>query len=249
MRKFSNLVLNEWLKLFKKRSFFVPYLILVFFPLVLGYIIHSVSPESFASAKEFTKQMLLPTGMGQVMAILAIIGTAGIVAKEHSQGTVKFLLIRARSRTAILASKYVTVLLYAFSLTLVAAAAIFLSGMLWFNTGGGDTGVADILQSLLYGFVYTLVYVTLVFMLGVLTNSTGVTIGIAMFAVTMDKIVINREFYKYFLFPNLDLSAYSSGNKPPLSGMTLGFSITMLAVYIIVFLLAGFTVFRRRDVA
>ncbi|MNC66918.1 hypothetical protein D3C75_1173700 [compost metagenome] len=101
---------------------------------------------------------------------------------------------------------------------------------------------------MLYGFVYTFIYVTLVFMLGVLTTSTGVTIGIAMFAVTMDKIVINRDFYKYFLFPNLDLSAYSSGN-PPLPGMTLDFSIIMLAVYILVFLLAGFAVFRRRDVA
>ncbi|MNB78774.1 ABC-2 family transporter protein [compost metagenome] len=248
MRKFNLLVLNEWLKIFKKRSFFIPYLIAVLFQAMIAYISHSFSQDSFPSAAAFIKEMLLPTGLGQIIAILAIIGTAGIVSKEHSQGTVKFLLIRARSRTAILASKYVTVLLYALSLTVVTAASIVISGMLLFQTGGGDTGIADILQSLLYGYVYTMVYVTFVFMVGVLTNSTGVTIGISMFAVMMDKVVIYRDFYKYFLFPNLDLSIYRGGT-PPLPGMTLGFSILMLAVYMAVFLLAGFMVFRRRDVA
>lgn len=248
MRKFNLLVLNEWLKIFKKRSFFIPYLIAVLFQAMIAYISHSFSPDSFPSAAAFIKEMLLPTGLGQIIAILAIIGTAGIVSKEHSQGTVKFLLIRACSRTAILASKYVTVLLYALSLTVVTAASIVISGMLLFQTGGGDTGIADILQSLLYGYVYTMVYVTFVFMVGVLTNSTGVTIGISMFAVMMDKVVIYRDFYKYFLFPNLDLSIYRGGT-PPLPGMTLGFSILMLAVYMAVFLLAGFMVFRRRDVA
>lgn len=249
MRKFNLLVVNEWVKMAKKRSFVVPYLILLLFPLLLGYIIHSVSPGTFASAAGFTREMLLPTGMGQVMTILSIIGTAGIVAKEYSRGTIKFLLIRARSRTAILASKYVTVLLYVLSLTAVAAAGIFLNGMIWFQTGGGDTGIAEILLSLLYGCIYSFVYVTLAFMLGVLTHSTGVAIGLSMFLLTIDKMVISRSFYKYFLFPNLDLSVYGSGQQPPMPGMTLGFSVVVLAVYMTVFLLAGFLVFRRRDVA
>lgn len=85
-------------------------------------------------------------------------------------------------------------------------------------------------------------------MIGVLTTSTGVTIGITMFALTLDKVVIYRDFYKYFLFPNINLNVYHN-NAAPLPGMTLGFSIVMLAVYLIAFLLAGFVVFRRRDVA
>ncbi|WP_379141971.1 ABC transporter permease [Paenibacillus sp. sgz500992] len=248
MRKFNYLVLNEWLKLSKKRSFFVPHVLLILLPLLLGYMIKAFSKESFASASEFTAVMLQPTGIGQVIAILAIIGTAGIVSKEYSQGTIKFLLIRARSRMAILASKYVTVLLFALSLTAVAAVAVYLSGAIWFDVGGGEAGIRDILLSLLYGCVYTVVYVTLAFMIGVLTTSTGVTIGITMFALTLDKVVIYRDFYKYFLFPNINLSVYHN-NAAPLPGMTLGFSIVMLAVYLIAFLLAGFVVFRRRDVA
>jgi ABC-2 type transport system permease protein len=248
LRKFTNLVLNEWLKLAKKRSFFIPYLLLLLLPILIGYITRSFSPDSFTSGADFTAGMLPPTGAGQVIAILAIIGTSGIVAKEHSQGTIKFLLIRSRSRTAILASKYVTVLLYAFSMIIVTAVSAFGSGIIWFGLSGGEAGFGDIMLAMLYGAVYTVMYVSLAFMIGVLTNSTGVTIGITMFAVMLDKVLIYREFYKYVLFPNLDLSVYDGG-EGPLPGMSLGFSVTMLAVYMLVFLLAGFTVFRRRDVA
>ncbi|WP_019911252.1 ABC transporter permease [Paenibacillus sp. HW567] len=248
MRKFNKLVLNEWLKLSKKRTFFIAYGLLILLPLLLGYIVHTVAGESYASPSAFTAEMLLPTQVGQILTIMVIIGTAGIVAKEHSQGTIKFLLIRARSRSAILASKYVTVLLYGLSLTMVAVAATFLAGMLWFGGSGGDTGITDILTSLLYTCVYMIVYATLAFMLGTLTISTGVTIGATMFAITIDRMVLPREFYKYVLFPNLNLSAYEGGGAP-IPGMTLGFSIMMLAVYMLLFLLAGFAVFRRRDVA
>ncbi|MEC0170816.1 ABC transporter permease [Paenibacillus graminis] len=247
MRKFNYLVLNEWLKLSKKRTFFIAYGLMIVMPFVVGYIVHSVAEDLFASGPQFAAEMLLPAGIGQVVSILVIIGTAGIVAKEYSQGTIKFLLIRARSRTAILASKFVTVLLYALSLTVVTAAAVYASGMLWFGNGGG-LGIGDVLTSVLYNSVYMVMYATLAFMIGILTTSTGVTIGISMFALTISNLIIFRDFYKYVLFPNMNLAAYEGGGAP-LPGMTLPFSILMLAVYFLLFLLAGFMVFRRRDVA
>ncbi|MEI2394319.1 ABC transporter permease [Paenibacillus sp. FSL R10-2199] len=249
MRKFNQLVLNEWLKISKKRSFTVPYALLVLMVFVIGYIVHTVAgADTYASAAEFTADSLLPTGIGQVLVILVIVGIAGIVSKEYSQGTIKFLLIRARSRTAILASKYVTVLLYSLSMLLIATIALFVSGMIFFGLSGGDSGLSDILISLLYSSVYCIVYATIGFMLGILTRSTGVTIGATIFATTIDKIIIYRDFYKYFLFPNLNLAAYKDGGAP-MPGMTLNFSIVLLCIYMALFLLAGFAVFRRRDVA
>ncbi|WP_379136509.1 ABC transporter permease [Paenibacillus sp. sgz500958] len=248
MHKFTRLVQNEWLKISKKRMFLVPYILLVLMPLVIGYIIYSLSADSFPGANDFTATLMLPIALGKAVTMIAIIGTAGSVAKEHSQGTIKFLLIRARSRTMILASKYVAVLLYAISLTFISVLASYASGVLWFGASGGEAGLTDIMQSIVYGFVYTLVYVTLTFMIGILTTSTGVTIGISMFAIAIDNLVITKNFYKYFLFPNLNLSAYQN-DSPPLPGMTLSFSIVMLAIYMTVFLIAGFVVFKRRDVA
>ncbi|MCL6603523.1 MAG: ABC transporter permease [Paenibacillus sp.] len=248
MRNFNRLVLNEWFKISKKRTFLVPYLLVILLPILIGYIIHSVSGDMFQSALDFTSQMLLPNGLGQALTIIVIIGTAGVVAKEHSLGTIKFLLIRARSRTTILASKYIAVLLYALSLTIVIAAATYGSGAIWFGIKGSEGGFSDILLSVMYGFVYTTVYSTLAFMIGILTTSTGATIGITMFAIMIDKIIISKEFYKYFLFPNINLVAYENGGAP-MPGMTLTFSIVVLTVYMLLFLIAGFTVFKRRDVA
>lgn len=248
MRSFNHLIVNEWLKLSKKRTFIVPYLILILLSLLLGYIVYSSSPDMFGSAYDFSAMMLLSQGIGQVITILAIIGTAGIVSKEYSLGTIKFLLIRARSRTAILASKYVVVLMYVITLTLIGAIAVFGTGALWFGLSGGEAGLNDMLMSLLYSLVSTVVYVTLAFMIGILTTSTGVTIGVTMFALMIDKLIISRDFYKYVLFPNLNLAAYEGGGAP-MPGMTLTFSIVMLTLYTVVFLLVGFFVFRRRDVA
>ncbi|WP_238655143.1 ABC transporter permease [Paenibacillus piscarius] len=248
MRKFNLLVLNEWLKIVKKRSCIISYLMVLVLALAVGYITHTFAADMFASAADFTAVMLLPTGIGQVLAILVIIGTAGIVPKEYSQGTIKFLLIRARSRTAILASKYVTVLLYTLSMVLAALVAVYLSGSMFFGVNGGTAGTSEILTSLLYCTVYCTVYATIGFMLGILTKSTGITIGATIFATTIDKMIISREFYKYVLFPNLNLAAYRDGGAP-MQGMTLSFSVMVLCVYMAVFLFAGFAVFRRRDVA
>lgn len=109
-------------------------------------------------------------------------------------------------------------------------------------------GVREMLTSIMYNSVSTVVYSTLAFMIGILTTSTGVTIGVTMFMLMIDKLVIFREFYKYVLFPNLNLAAYEGGGAP-MPGMTLTFSIVMLVLYSVVFLLIGFSVFRRRDVA
>lgn len=248
MRKFNRLVLNEWLKISKKRMFLVPFLLLILLPLLIGYVIHTVAGDMFVSAWDFSSEMMLPGALGQALAIIAIIGTAGVVAQEHSQGTIKFLLIRARSRSAVLTSKYIAVLIYACVLTIITVAAAYVSGAIWFGVHGGEAGLTDVLGSVIYGYVYTSVYLTLAFMIGILTTSTGVTIGITMFAVMIDKIVLYKDFYKYFLFPNLDLTVYQNGGAP-IPGMTLPFSIGMLAIYMLIFLLVGFTVFKRRDVA
>jgi ABC-2 type transport system permease protein len=142
----------------------------------------------------------------------------------------------------------VVVLLYALTLAVIAMLAVFASGGIWFGVAGGEVGVSEVLTSLMYNSVSTVVYVTLAFMIGIVTTSTGVTIGATMFMLMIDKVIIFRDFYKYVLFPNLNLAAYEGGGAP-MSGMTLSFSIVMLVLYTVVFLLIGFSVFRRRDVA
>ncbi|MNI83753.1 hypothetical protein D3C73_1405950 [compost metagenome] len=56
-------------------------------------------------------------------------------------------------------------------------------------------------------------------------------------------------FIKYVLFTNIDLLPYFNNQSPPYEGMTLGFSISVIAVYMFLFLAASFVTFKKRDIA
>jgi len=47
---------------------------------------------------------------------------------------------------------------------------------------------------------------------------------------------------------NLDLISYLVGSLPPIKGMDLSFSLTVLSVWALASLIVSFTVFTRRDV-
>lgn len=252
MRSFTNLVVNEWLKMSKKRSFFVPYALIAVFIAGMLYMMHNFSDQSPAFL-EFAGMAISRNGLGQMLTLLVIICTAGIVAKEHSLGTIKLLLIRSQSRSRILASKYVAVLLFILSIFVFTLAAALLGGGLVFGFGGlQETSWNDVLSGALYQVVYTLVYVTIAFLASILTRSSGATIGIGMFLVVLEELVVvllsRYEFTKYLIFANADLSVYTNGN-PPMPGMTLTFSSVVIAAYVVLFLAVSFVTFKKRDVA
>lgn len=250
MRNMTRLIQNEWLKMTKKRSFWVPPLMMTVIGALVTFMLYKFSTNmtEMDSGTVYLAGMLNASGLAQFVAILSIIGTAGIIAQEHAQGTVKFLLIRSRSRGEIFVSKYIVTVFYTLTMTLIAGAALYVSGGIAFGFGGTGAQWLDVLQQGAYGFVYALVFVTMTFMIGALTRSTGVAIGVGLASTMFSAIVISEDFYKYVLFPNTDLSVYEAAG-PPIPGMTVGFSLIVLAVYMALFIAAGYTVFRRRDVA
>ncbi|MNJ67393.1 ABC-2 family transporter protein [compost metagenome] len=116
-----------------------------------------------------------------------------------------------------------------------------------------ETGWSDLLFTSLSTFVYTMVYVTLTFMIGVFTRSTGATIGVGMLIVLFESLVImllsKYSFTKYLLFANTNLSTYFNDQDPMIEGMTLTFSVSILAIYLFLFLVASFVTFKKRDIA
>lgn len=256
MRSFGKLLMNEWLKMSKKRSFFIPYALMALFAIGFTYLMKSLSPsEEIQSISGFdmVEPMLSQVGLGQMIVLLGIICTAGSVAKEHSQGTIKFLLIRAQSRSMILASKYVTTLLFVLSLILFTFVVSLVAGGIMFGFEIKETGWSDLLFTSLSTFVYTMVYVTLTFMIGVFTRSTGATIGVGMLLVLFESLVImllsKYSFTKYLLFANTNLSTYFNDQDPMIEGMTLTFSVSIIAIYLFLFLVASFVTFKKRDIA
>ena len=59
---------------------------------------------------------------------------------------------------------------------------------------------------------------------------------------------VHWEFQKYLFVTNLPLPDYATGSPPPIPGMTVPFSVVVLAVWAAAALAVSFEVFARRDV-
>jgi ABC-2 type transport system permease protein len=202
-----------------------------------------------------------------LVGLFAIIVAAGIVASEFSWGTIKLLLIRPISRTKILLSKYITVILYGVTMLAVLFAVSFLIGLILFGGTGQSVHLAYIegkvveqnmvgylIKTYLLKSIDVTMMATMAFMISTVFRSSSLAIGISLFLLFMGAnatqlLAMKFDWAKYSLFANTDLTQYTGFSQPMVKGMTMGFSITMLLIYFAIFQLLAFFVFRKRDVA
>src|SRR5699024_11205030 len=130
-----------------------------------------------------------------------------------------------------------------------------LLGLLFFGMNGvnptlvqmGADGVEELsmLGNILmkYGFdmVKLLMMATFAFMISSLLRSGSFAIGVSIFLMfagnTIITVLSQYGWSKYILFANTNLQQYMGANTPVVEGMTLGFSITVLTIYFVLFLL------------
>ncbi|GKU78236.1 ABC transporter permease [Paenibacillus sp. L3-i20] len=252
MLKFGGLLTNEWLKMSKKKSFFIYFGILALYVAIVTYVTHNTSLLDDGSALDFVSFFVSMSTVGILLPILAIIAVSGIFPQEYRFGTIKLLLIRSQSRNKILASKYIIAVLFSLSLIAVTTVLALLCGAIVLGFDGGTSTWSDIAQNIMYLTIYTLIFVTITFMISVLTKSSGATIGISMFSTMLPGLLImlmtKYPILKYTLLPHVDLSNYRDGGHI-LEGMSLTFSIVVICVYVVVALAASFVTFRKRDVS
>ncbi|QKI83016.1 ABC-2 type transport system permease protein [Kroppenstedtia eburnea] len=212
--------------------------------------------------------MYQTANVASLITLFTIIIGATSVAGEFSWGTIKLLLIRSASRSKILLSKYLSTLLFALALLAILFLFSLLFGTILFGFSGWDAPhltydhgkVIEKNQMLhvlsLYGLecVNLLMMVTFAFMISTVFRNSSLAIGLAiflMFAGTNAVAILSFQGYewvKYILFANTDLSQYLEG-QPLVKGMTLSFSVTVLAVYFFIFNAISWIVFKKRDVA
>jgi ABC-2 type transport system permease protein len=202
-----------------------------------------------------------------IIGLFAIIIAAGIVAGEFTWGTIKLLLIRPISRTKILLSKYLTVLLFGVTLLATLFVLSTILGAIFF--GGGDSqphlvyidGAVEEQSMLFYSIknyllstISITMMATMAFMISAVFRNSSLAIGISLFLLFMGStatgfIALKYDWAKYSLFANTDLRMYTGAMPKLVEDMTLGFSITILIVYFVIFHLLAFLVFNKRDVA
>lgn len=201
------------------------------------------------------------------VGLFVIIIASGIVANEYSRGTIKMLLVKPYKRWKILLSKYITVILSLLFLLAILFITAAITGALFF--GLGDTNAVYLTyengqvieQSLLLyliklyvlSSVSTLLLATMAFMISAVFRTSGLAVGISIFLLLVGPIVTSNlanhfEWTKYTLFANTDLMQYLEGTVL-IDGMTLEFSLVILAIHLILFLAISFYLFNNRDVS
>ncbi|WEG12365.1 ABC transporter permease [Pullulanibacillus sp. KACC 23026] len=211
--------------------------------------------------------LLTLSGLIEMVILFTIIIASDVVAGEYSSGTMKLLLIRPYSRSKILISKYMAVLLYAISLLLLLVICSYTTNALFYGTGGAQ--VTDLffnqqgeivqknvfMQDLkMYGLsIFPIMsYVTIAFAVSTILRNSTLAVGLSLFIMIVGNSMIEAtakiSWLKYLPFANSDVSLYIF-HLPARPEMTLGFSISVLLVYIISLMTASWVVFTNRDVA
>jgi ABC-2 type transport system permease protein len=229
---------------------------------------HDMPPLDYGVSNVWSFADLTATGMPNlvdIVTLFTIITAAGIVAAEFSSGTIKLLLIRPVGRSTVLLSKYAATLLYALTLMVLLIATTLVTGLLLFGTAELDVPhlvyahgevtehsmLAHVMQAYGFSCVKLLLLVTLAFMISAAFRSSSLAIGLSLFLLFAGPQLVymlqKYDWSKFILFANTDLRAYYE-RQPFREGMTLGFSIAVLAVYYVIFVLTAWYLFRRRDV-
>lgn len=202
------------------------------------------------------------------LTLFSLIVASDSVASEYKWNTMKLLLIRPANRYQILAAKYLSSLIFAFTLLVMMIVLGVLLGALLFGVQGADETYIfskDGLHyesmplirylSITYGYKFftLIIIVSMAFFISVLSrsNTYAVTISVVvLFGGQLITTFLNRyypECSKYFLFSNLNLSMYYTGTPIFEEGNIL-FSIGVLTVYLIFFYSLSLFIFVRREV-
>jgi ABC-2 type transport system permease protein len=219
--------------------------------------------RGFASASSY---LLFP--------LLAILFAADIVSSEFAQGTIKLLLTRPVGRARVLSSKFAA-LAVAITLTVTLGGVVaYLFGGLAFGYRGwgapvlagfrlaGDTFDPAAVRSLplwkdtllAFGLAWyaTLAVGAIAFLTSVVLRSTAAAMGTMLAALIagtiLPRVAPTWEAQRYLFVTNLPLPDYYSGSPAPITGMTVPFSVVVLAVWALSAAVVAYAVFLRRDV-
>lgn len=231
------------------------------------YLDNDIQPENYGAWALVNDNSILL----MLVSLFTIIVAAGIVANEFSWGTIKLLLIRPISRTVILLSKYVSVLLFAFITLLFVLAFSWITGAVLFGVEGvnpytlkyadninltGELHYVPLFKEIIAAYGYQLVNLvmmaTLAFMISTVFRSSALAIGVSIFLMMAGNSIVafvaDRTWAKYILFANTNLKQYADG-AVFIEGMTMQFSIMMLIIYYVIFMMLAWVFFTKRDIA
>ena len=207
-------------------------------------------------------------GLFIIVIVVMIAGT--IVSEEFNKGTVKLLLIKPYSRTKILLSKYITILVMTvFAIAIILLMELIVGGIVFGYDSlsipvveyNFNTSQLEILNIFTYVGIEILTQLPMIILLATLAFALSTIFTNSAFAITisllgfMSPSIINAlviqykvNFMRFFVTMNWDLSEYLFGKLPSMQGMTLGFSIIMCLIYLFAMIIPTFIIFKKKNI-
>jgi len=256
MSDFVQLVWNEMLKIYLRVSTWILLIFLVVISPTMLLLMH-MSGYSLGAHQAIEQSFT----MYFLVILFSLIIASDSVAGEFATGTIKLLLIRPWKRWKILFSKFLSVALFTLVLTLLFLLVIsVISYMLFPSSSSALFGDSEgsLFLLLLYNYIRALLLASFAFMLSALFRSTALAITLAILLYFAGNIITPllhaflqpKDYWivKIFLPTNLDLTQYMK-NPNGLFGVTsIGWSLMVLAVYFVIFMLISWWSFTKRDV-
>lgn len=220
------------------------------------------------TAKSILQRVFPEFEMFIIIMSVMIAGT--IVSEEFSKGTIKLLLIKPYKRTTILTAKFITALIMLIiTIILVILMQFIVGGIIQgfdsfeaptivYNHTTNQLEELNIVQYLAMQAIGKLpmyiLLMTLAFAFSTLFNNSALAIAITLLgsmsasAINMLALNFKLTWIKFFVTPNWDLTQYFFGGLPTFRGLTIGFLIAIIVIYMIVMLVPSYTVFKKRNI-
>ncbi|MBW7452515.1 ABC transporter permease [Paenibacillus sepulcri] len=263
MFNFLQLVSNENMKIYRRMRTWIMFGIIAVVLIAISVIAKFVGD---GDPGNWSMTLIESDVLFMFVTLFTVVVSADSVAGEFTSGTIKLLLIRPWSRSKILLSKYISLLLFGLFMAVFLFVLSLVLNLLLF---GNDTSQSS---EALFGinrdispFAYMLLYylakfgsliitVTLSFMISTVFRSGGLAIGLSLFVLLGGASIsallgmLDYKWVDYILFQHMNLTQYINSG-PNAEGMSLGFSLGVLAIYYIVFMALTWLTFNKRDVA
>ncbi|MCL6601631.1 MAG: ABC transporter permease [Paenibacillus sp.] len=260
MGEFAALIHNENIKIYSRVRTWIMLILLAamsaLFPVLFYYTSGNDSSIGLWESFQITVSIAF-----FLNTIFTVVVASDSVAGEFSWGTIKLLLIRPWSRSKILLSKYISLVIFSLLSTVVLVAFGFASSSIFSTSAGEGMNAVTNWSPAKYTFMgilcqYIALFLTaaLAFMVSSVFRASGLAIGLSLFIMFATDILVQifspdrYEWAKYLIFTHMDLQVYLVSDSGP-GGVSLWFSIGVLAAYYVLFLSVAWLVFRKRDVS
>jgi len=210
-----------------------------------------------------------------IIAIFAIIIAGGSISSETSSGTIKFWALTPNKRWKILTAKILSILFYIVILTTIMALLTIVCGNIFFDTIGNEylymkNGNVETTGNTLFIIGYyiakiipVIFFAIFALMISALTRNSSVSIGLSVATYMGNGTVmavlnslITKDWMKFIPFNNLNISEKIFPNFEGLTEKiqtiatsgSLGFSLAVLGICIILMLVTAYDSFNNRDI-